>query len=61
MDIVYHTISKKNSNAFFRPGIGEKRSQAIIAGRPYKSIEELLTRKIIPSSVYADIKDKITL
>ncbi len=41
------------------PGIGEARSKAIIAGRPYKSKDELTRRKIIPDGVYDGIKDKI--
>jgi competence protein ComEA len=42
-------------------GIGEKRAQAIIDNRPYQSIEELLSRKIIPQNVYERIKDEITV
>jgi DNA uptake protein ComE-like DNA-binding protein len=41
------------------PGIGEARSKAIIAGRPYKAKNELTQRKIIPQNVYDAIKDKI--
>lgn len=41
------------------PGIGEARSKAIIAGRPYKAKDELTRRKIIPENVYNNIKDKI--
>jgi DNA uptake protein ComE-like DNA-binding protein len=41
------------------PGIGEARSKAIIAGRPYKAKDELTKRKIIPEGVYDGIKDKI--
>jgi DNA uptake protein ComE-like DNA-binding protein len=41
------------------PGIGEARSKAIIAGRPYKAKNELTQRKIIPQNVYDGIKDKI--
>jgi competence protein ComEA len=41
------------------PGIGEGRSKAIIAGRPYKAKDELTKRKIIPQNVYDAIKDKI--
>ncbi len=40
-------------------GIGEVRSAAIVKGRPYKGKDELVQKKIIPESVYADIKDKI--
>jgi len=40
-------------------GIGEARSKAIIKGRPYARKDELVQRKIIPQSVYNDIKDQI--
>jgi len=42
-------------------GIGEVRAKAIIDNRPYQSIEELKTKKIIPSNVYERIKDEITV
>src|SRR6185437_16702435 len=41
------------------PGVGKKRAAAIIAHRPYKAKDELVERKIIPQSVYDEIKDKI--
>lgn len=40
-------------------GIGEKRATDIIGNRPYGSIDELLTKKIIPSNVFERIKDQI--
>ena len=40
-------------------GIGEARAAAIIKGRPYARKDELVQKKIIPESVYNDIKDKI--
>jgi hypothetical protein len=40
-------------------GIGEARAAAIIKGRPYARKDELMQKKIIPESVYNDIKDKI--
>lgn len=40
-------------------GIGEARAAAIIKGRPYARKDELVAKKIIPESVYNDIKDKI--
>ena len=42
-------------------GIGEVRAQAIIDGRPYSSIEELVTRKIVPQSVVEKNKEKLAL
>jgi len=40
-------------------GIGEARAAAIVKGRPYARKDELVQKKIIPESVYNDIKDKI--
>lgn len=41
-------------------GIGPARSAAIIAGRPYSSLEELVERRILTSSVFNQLKDQIT-
>lgn len=43
------------------PGIGQARSQKIVDNRPYSRIEELLERKIISSSVFEEIKEKISV
>src|SRR4030095_15220105 len=40
-------------------GIGEARGAAIIKGRPYARKDELVQKKIIPASVYNEIKDHI--
>src|SRR5688572_19639305 len=40
-------------------GIGEARSKAIVKGRPYKGKDELVQKKIIPQSVYDEIKEQI--
>ena len=40
-------------------GIGDVRAKAIVKGRPYKGKDELVQKKIIPQSVYDDIKDQI--
>jgi DNA uptake protein ComE-like DNA-binding protein len=40
-------------------GIGEARAAAIIKGRPYGRKDELVQKKIVPESVYNDIKDRI--
>ena len=41
------------------PGVGAARAKAIIANRPYNGKDDLTQRKIIPSNVYSQIKDKI--
>ena len=41
------------------PGIGKAYSAAIIKGRPYKGKDDLVSKGIIPQSVYDNIKDKI--
>ena len=43
------------------PGIGPVTASKIIAGRPYNSVDELLSKKIVGSKVFNQIKDKITV
>jgi len=43
------------------PGIGPVTAQKIINGRPYSSIDELLSKKIVGSKVFEQIKEKITV
>jgi competence protein ComEA len=40
-------------------GIGPARAEAIIKGRPYKGKDELVEKRIVPQSVYDDIKEQI--
>lgn len=42
-------------------GVGEVRAQAIIAGRPYGAIDELITKKILSKSVVEKNKDRLSL
>jgi len=42
-------------------GIGEKRANDIIKNRPYQTVEELLTRKIIPQNVFEKIKNEVVV
>ena len=41
------------------PQIGAVRAKAIIAGRPYKGKDDLVSKKILSQSVYEKIRDKI--
>jgi DNA uptake protein ComE-like DNA-binding protein len=40
-------------------GIGEAFSKKIVEGRPYKSKDELVSRKIVPQATYDKIKDEV--
>jgi competence ComEA-like helix-hairpin-helix protein len=54
-----NTASKEELDQLF--GIGEARAQAIIDGRPYKTIDDVKNVKGIGEGVFARIKDRITV
>jgi competence protein ComEA len=41
------------------PGIADAYAKKIVAGRPYKSKYELVTRKIIPRATYSKIRERV--
>ena len=41
------------------PGIADVYAKKIVAGRPYKSKFELVTRRIIPRSTYSKIREMV--
>ncbi len=43
------------------PGVGEKRAQDIIAGRPYNSVDQLLERQIVSASVFEKLQANLKL
>jgi competence protein ComEA len=43
------------------PGIGPTTAQKIIDNRPYSSVDELLSKKVVKSNVFGNIKEFITL
>jgi len=43
------------------PGVGKITAQKIISNRPYQTIEELLTKKVVNKSTFEKIKDLISL
>ena len=40
-------------------GIGEVRAQAIVENRPYRAIDELVSKKVLPKSVFEKLKKDI--
>lgn len=41
------------------PGIGDAEAERIVAGRPYLSKADLASKKVIPTGVYLEIKNRI--
>ena len=59
-DIVnINAATKEQLNSL--PGIGDAKAQAIIAGRPYTKIEDIMKVKGIKQGMFDKIKDRITV
>lgn len=43
------------------PGIGPKTAQKIIDNRPYSSVDELLTKKVVGQKVFGEIRDRLSV
>lgn len=42
-------------------GVGSIRAQKIVDNRPFSKVEELLTKDVLPKSVYEDIKSEVSV
>ncbi len=54
-----NTATAKELDAL--PSIGKARTKAIIAGRPYNSVDDLLTKKVLPKDSFEAIKGKVSV
>jgi len=41
--------------------LGERLGKAIIAGRPYRSVDDLVSKRVLKRSAFSRIKDRITI
>ena len=57
--IYINSASKEELESLW--GVGVVRVEAIIAGRPYSSIEDLISRKVLPKSVVEKNKGRLSL
>ena len=54
-----NTASAKDLSAV--PGIGPEKAKSIIKGRPYRTKDELLKRKILDQSTYSKVEDILSV
>lgn len=43
------------------PKIGEARAKQIIAGRPYKSVDDLMAKKVLPQDAFDAVKGLVSV
>ena len=43
------------------PKIGEARAKQIIAGRPYKSVDDLIAKKVLPQDAFDAVKGLVSV
>jgi DNA uptake protein ComE-like DNA-binding protein len=43
------------------PGVGEQYAKKIMDGRPFKKVDELMSKNIVPKSVYDQIKSLVAI
>jgi|RhiMetdeSRZDD1v2_1073273.scaffolds.fasta_scaffold245467_2 competence protein ComEA len=43
------------------PGVGEQYAKKIVDGRPFKNVDELMSKKIVPQPVYDQIKNLVAV
>lgn len=54
-----NTASKEQLAAL--PGVGPELADKIIAGRPYKSVDDFMSKNVIPASAAGKLKGKLTV
>ena len=54
-----NTASEKDLAAL--PGIGETRAKAIVKGRPYRTKDDLVRRKILDQATYGKVEDILSV
>ena len=54
-----NTATAKELDAL--PSIGKARTKAIIAGRPYNAVDDLLTKKVLPKDSFEAVKAKVSV
>lgn len=43
------------------PGVGEQYAKKIVDGRPFKQVDELMSKNVVPKSVYDQIKNLVAI